>query len=132
MFVKTSSESFTAVLVYVDDLMITGSDNKEIQVLKSQLSSHFHMKDLGELNYFLGLEVCRSDQGIFISQKKYTIDLLQEAGLTNAKTYKLPRDPHVKLQADVGTPLSDPEVYRKYIGKLIYLTITRPDICYTV
>ena len=108
--------------------MITGSDNKEIQVQKSQLSSHFNIKDLGELNYFLGLEVCRSNKGIFISQKKYTTDLLQEAGLTNAKTYKLPMEPHVELQADVGTPLEDPEVYRKYNGKLSYLTITRPDM----
>lgn len=132
LFVKSNSKSFTAVLVYVDDLLITGSSAEEIKVLKSQLSSQFHMKDLGELNYFLGLEVCRSEQGIFISQKKYILDLLKENGLSNARPYKLPMDPHVKLQADMGTPLLDQEVYRRLIGKLIYLTITRPDICFTV
>ncbi|GJY62669.1 retrovirus-related pol polyprotein from transposon TNT 1-94 [Tanacetum coccineum] len=132
LFTKSNKSFFTAVLVYVDDLLITGSSKIEIQNLKSQLSSHIHMKDLGELNYFLGLKICRSEQGIFISQKKYTLDLLIEARLSNAKAYKLPMDSHVKLQADMGTPLPDPEVYRRYIGKLIYITITRPDICYTV
>ena len=77
------------------------------------------MKDLGDLSYFLGLEVCRSDQGIFISQHKYARELLKEGGFINKKPYKLPMDPNLKLQADVGTPLTDPEVYRKFIGKLI-------------
>ncbi|GKD93766.1 retrovirus-related pol polyprotein from transposon TNT 1-94 [Tanacetum coccineum] len=108
LFTKSDNSSFTAVLVYVDDLLITGSSTTEIQHLKSQLSSHFHMKDLGELNYFLGLEICKSEQGIFISQKKYTLDLLTKARLSNAKSYKLPMDSHVKLQADMGTPLPDP------------------------
>ncbi|GJR51429.1 cysteine-rich receptor-like protein kinase 8 [Tanacetum coccineum] len=70
--------------------------------------------------------------GIFISQKKYTTDLLKENGVLNEKLYKLPMDQHVKHQADIGTPLPDLEVYRRLIGKLIYLTITRPNICYTV
>ncbi|GJY81134.1 cysteine-rich receptor-like protein kinase 8 [Tanacetum coccineum] len=81
LFVKADSSSFTAVLVY----------------------------DLGELSYFLGLEVCKNDQGIFISQKKYITDLLKETGVLNAKPYKLPMDKHAKLQADIGTPLPDPE-----------------------
>ncbi|GJX46110.1 retrovirus-related pol polyprotein from transposon TNT 1-94 [Tanacetum coccineum] len=132
LFIKSDTSSFTAVLVYVDDLLITGSSQTKIQNLKSQLSSHFHMKDLGELNYFLGLEICKGDQGIFVSQKKYALDLLKEPGLSNAKAYKMPMDSDVKLQADIGTPLPDPEVYKRYIGTLIYLTITRPDICYIV
>ncbi|GJX84084.1 retrovirus-related pol polyprotein from transposon TNT 1-94 [Tanacetum coccineum] len=78
-------------------------------------STSFHMKDLGDLSYFLGLEVCRNDQGIFISQK-YTTDLLKEAGVLNEKPYKLPMDQHVKLQADTSTPLPDPKVYRRLIA----------------
>nr|GEW44802.1 hypothetical protein [Tanacetum cinerariifolium] len=74
----------------------------------------------------------QNGQGIFISQKKYTTDLLKENGVLNAKPYKLPMDQHVKLKADKSTHLPDPEVYRRLIDKLIYLTITRPDICYIV
>ncbi|GJZ89911.1 retrovirus-related pol polyprotein from transposon TNT 1-94 [Tanacetum coccineum] len=103
LFTKTNAEGFTAFLVYVDDLMITSR-----------------------------LEVTKADSGLFVSQKKYTMEMLQDAGVLNSRPYKLPIDPNLKLQADVGTPLQDPKVYRRYIGKLIYLTITRPDICYTV
>nr|GEW47173.1 retrovirus-related Pol polyprotein from transposon TNT 1-94 [Tanacetum cinerariifolium] len=132
LFTKKDTSSFTVILVYVDDLLITGSDSSQIHKLKDQLSTTFAMKDLGPLNYFLGIEVTRADQGIFISQKKYALDLLTEYGVLNAKPYKLPKDPNLKLQADVGNPLSDPEPYKRLIGKLIYLTVTRPDICYNV
>ncbi|GJT07784.1 cysteine-rich receptor-like protein kinase 8 [Tanacetum coccineum] len=132
LFVKKEGSSFIVVLVYVDDLLITGNDQTQISKLKAKLSLVFHMKDLGELNYFLGLEVCRSSQEIFITQHMYTRELLKEGGVLNNKPYKLPMDPNLNLQADVGTPLPDPKVYRRVIGKLIYLTITRPDICYTV
>ncbi|GKB69905.1 cysteine-rich receptor-like protein kinase 8 [Tanacetum coccineum] len=90
------------------------------------------MKYLGDLHYFLGLEVTKSEYGLFVSQRKYTLELLQEASFMSNKPYKLPMDPNLNLQAEMGTPLQDLEVYKRYIGKLIYLTITRPDICYTV
>ncbi|GJV60551.1 retrovirus-related pol polyprotein from transposon TNT 1-94, partial [Tanacetum coccineum] len=90
------------------------------------------VQDLGDLSYFLGLEVSRSSQGIFISQHKYTKELLKEGSVLNNKPYKLPVDPNLKLQADVGILLLDLEVYRRSIGKLIYLTITRLYICYIV
>ncbi|GKA58807.1 cysteine-rich receptor-like protein kinase 8 [Tanacetum coccineum] len=78
LFVKKKKASFTVVLVYVDDLLIISNDEAQICSLKSQLSSVFHLKDLGDLSYFLGLEVCKSSQGIFISQHKYTKELLKE------------------------------------------------------
>ncbi|XP_021719315.1 uncharacterized protein LOC110686988 [Chenopodium quinoa] len=124
--------SVTIVLVYVDDLLITGNNKGEIARIKKMLASHFHMKDLGSLRYFLGLEIDHTDQGIFISQKKYTTDLLREEGLLNVKPLKLPIDSHLKLSADKGTPLPDPARYQQLLGKLIYLTITRPDISFTV
>nr|GEV88795.1 cysteine-rich RLK (receptor-like protein kinase) 8 [Tanacetum cinerariifolium] len=74
---------------------------------------------VGELNYFLGLEICKSKQGIFISQKKYTLDLLTEAGLSNAKSYKLPMDSHVKLQVDMGTPHPDLEAVKHLLRYLL-------------
>ncbi|GKC58941.1 cysteine-rich receptor-like protein kinase 8, partial [Tanacetum coccineum] len=132
LFVKKEGKSFTVVLVYVDDLLIIGNDESQTTTLKAQLSSIFHMKDLDEVSYFLGLEVCKSSYDIFISQHKYTKELLKEGGVLNNKPYKLPMEPNLKLQEDVGTPLQDPEIYRRLIVKLIYLTITRPDICYIV
>uniref|UniRef100_A0A803MEL1 Uncharacterized protein n=1 Tax=Chenopodium quinoa TaxID=63459 RepID=A0A803MEL1_CHEQI len=132
LFVKDNNSSITAVLVYVDDLIITGNDVKEIQTLKSLLSSHFHMKDLGKLRYFLGLEIDQFEQGIFISQRKYIHDLLKDQGMLNVKPLKLPMDSHLKLRADKGTSLSNPVPYQHLLGKLIYLTVTRSDIAFSV
>nr|GEV23329.1 cysteine-rich RLK (receptor-like protein kinase) 8 [Tanacetum cinerariifolium] len=102
LFVKKEGTSFTTVLVYVDDLLIIENGKYQINSLKAQLSLVFHMKDLGELNYFLGLEVCKSSQGIFISQHKYTKELLKEGEVLNNKPYKLLIKPNLKLQVDVG------------------------------
>ncbi|XP_071712352.1 uncharacterized mitochondrial protein AtMg00810-like [Rutidosis leptorrhynchoides] len=116
----------------VSNAFLHGNSNIHIEQLKEQLKTQFHMKDLRNVSYFLGLEVSRSNEGIFVSQKKYTMDLLKEYGVLNCRPYKLPLEPNSKLQADVGSPSQDPEIYRRLIGKLIYLTITRPDICYSV
>ena len=90
------------------------------------------MKDLCELRYFLGLEIDRSSAGFFVSQKKYTLDLLREYGVMGAKPLQLPMDPNLKLTADKGEPIPSPTTYQRLLGKLIYLTITRPDIAFTV
>lgn len=90
------------------------------------------MKDLGEVSYFLGLEITRSAAGFFISQKKYDIDLINEFGLSSVTPLKLPMDIHLRLKADTGTFLRDPHPYQRLLGKLIYLTITCPDIAFSV
>lgn len=132
MFTKIEGGNFVAILVYVDDLVITGNNLNVITTTKEMLASQFHMKDMGELSYFLGIEADITQKGIFLSQRKYTCDLLSEYGLTECKPLKLPMDSHVKLTMATGTPLTDPEEYQRLVGKLIYLTITRPDIAYTV
>lgn len=132
LFTKVEGKSFTAVLIYVDDLLIGGNDMQKIQDTKEFLSSQFHMKDLGELRYFLGIEVDRTSKGIFLSQKKYLHDLLQQYHLSNCRTVKLPMDTHFKLTEDVGDPLPDAYVYQQLIGKFIYLTLTRPDISFAI
>lgn len=132
LFTKTSSTDITIILIYVDDLMICGSSNDEINNLKAMLSSHFHMKDLGNLRYFLGIEIDRTTSGFFISQAKYTMDLLKEYGVINSKPLKLPMDSHLKLTTNKGDPLPDATRYQRLVGKLIYLTITRPDVNFTV
>lgn len=73
------------VLVYVDDLLITGNDPALIQETKQVLHSHFKIKDLRELKYFLGIEFCRSAQGILLNQRKYALELVSETGLAGSK-----------------------------------------------
>lgn len=73
-------------LVYVDDLLITGNDEAMIQGAKETLQQHFKMKDLGDLRYFLGIEILRSKEGILISQRKYTLKLISDIGLSGSKT----------------------------------------------
>lgn len=90
------------------------------------------MKDLGTLRYFMGLEIDRNDNGFFVSQHKYTRDLLKEYGMQNATPLKLPMDLHLKLTPDKGDPLPNPYNYQRLLGKLIYLTVTRPDISFPV
>ncbi len=118
------------LIVYVDDIVITGDDNVGIQSLKSFLQTKFQTKDLGSLRYFLGIEVARSKMGINLSQRKYVLDLLEETGLLGAKSVDSPMEPNVKLDAEKGEYLGDPSRYRRLVGKLNYLTVTRPDISF--
>lgn len=111
LFTKTVEDSITICLIYVDDLLICGNNKDGIQSLKAMLSSHFNMKDLGQLRYFLGIEIDRNSSGIFLSQTKYTVDLLKEYGMLNAKPLKLPMDSQLKLTHDKGVLLPDASKY---------------------
>ena len=97
VFYRNSNSGIILLVVYVDDIVITGSDSKGISSLKSFLQSQFHIKDLGMLRYFLGIEVMRSKHGIFLSQRKYMLDLLFEIGKLGVKPCSSPMDPGVHL-----------------------------------
>ena len=112
--------------------MITGSDNESIELLKSHLSKHFHMKDLGLLHYFLGIEVAMSKEGIFLSQKSMCSDLLDETGLKGSKPVDTSMDSNIKFSKDDEEDFNDAGWYKRLVGKLIYLTVTRPDITFSV
>jgi hypothetical protein len=90
LFLKRQRGKVTALIIYVDDMIIMGDDSKEISSLQEQLATEFEMKNLGGLKYFLGIEVARSKQGICLSQRKYILDLLSEVGLLECKPADTP------------------------------------------
>ena len=136
LFTLNTTSGIICLLVYVDDIIITGSDKVGIQETKDYLKSVFEIKDLGEMKYFLGIEICRSKEGLFMSQRKYTLDLLKDAGKLGGQTAKMPMEDGYKVpregELEDSKLFHDPKLYRKLVGKLIYLTITRPDICFAV
>ncbi|WZY94100.1 hypothetical protein YC2023_066429 [Brassica napus] len=136
LFTLTGPSGSIVILVYVDDLIITGSDKAGIQATKEFLKSVFDIKDLGEMEYFLGIEICRSKEGLFMSQRKYTMDMLKETDVLGGKIAKTPLEEGYKVlhegEVEEKQLFEDPKLYRKMVGKLIYLTITRPDICFAV
>ncbi|RVW72341.1 Retrovirus-related Pol polyprotein from transposon TNT 1-94 [Vitis vinifera] len=125
-----SSSQCIYLVVYVDDIVITGSDQEGIQRLKQHLFNHFQTKDLGKLKYFLGLEIAQSSSGVVMSQRKYALDILEETGMLECKPVDTPMDPNVKLVLGQGEPLRDPGRYQRLVSKLNYLTIIRPDISF--
>ncbi|CAL2274238.1 unnamed protein product [Prunus armeniaca] len=130
LFTRKVGKSFTTLLIYVDDILITGNDIDAINSLKSFLHTRFRIKDLGDLKYFLGIEVSRSKKGIYVSQRKYALEILKDYGFLGARPVDFPME-EAKL-SDKGELLKDPEKYRRLVGRLLYLTITRPDITYSV
>ncbi|GAU22432.1 hypothetical protein TSUD_123190 [Trifolium subterraneum] len=130
LFTLHNASHFTALLIYVDDIILAGTDLNEITRIKKILDTHFKIKDLGVLKYFLGLEVAQSREGITISQRKYCLDLLKDSGLLGSKPASTPLDPAVKLHIDDSKPYENVSLYRRLIGKLLYLCNTRPDISF--
>lgn len=119
-------------LIYVDDLLICGNDMGMMLKFKEYLGRCFHMKDLGKLKYFLGIEVGRGAEGFMITQRKYTMDIIGEVGLLGAKPCATPMEQQHKLGRDKSPFIERSDQYRRLVGKLIYLSITRPDISYSV
>ncbi|XP_022001190.1 secreted RxLR effector protein 161-like [Helianthus annuus] len=127
-----SGSKLVVVLVYEDDLIITGDDKKGIEQLKRNVCVRFHMKDIGRLSHFLGLEIKYEERALILHQQKYCIDLLTRFGMLDCKPINTPMDVTAKLCADKGKELEDPTMYRKIVGSLIYLTLTRQDIAFEV
>jgi hypothetical protein len=132
LFLKKTPDGIVLLLVYVDDIVITGSDSQAIIELQQYVQSTFHMKDLGSLAYFLGLEVHSTPSGVLLHQHKYTQDILLLAGLESGNSVITPLEVNLKLLQNDGDPLPNPSLYRQLVGSLNYLTITRPDISFAV
>ncbi|RVW45682.1 Retrovirus-related Pol polyprotein from transposon RE2 [Vitis vinifera] len=132
LFTYTKGNVQINVLVYIDDLIISGNDSAALKTFKAYLSDCFKMKDLGILKYFLGIEVARSSAGLFLCQRKYTLDIVSEAGLLGAKPCGFPIEHNHRLGLVNGELMSNPKSYRRLVGRLIYLAVTRPDLAYSV
>ncbi|KAK8952534.1 hypothetical protein KSP39_PZI003820 [Platanthera zijinensis] len=104
LFIKNNEGKLTALIVYIDDIIITGDDQNEIQTLKARLTKEFEVKDLENLKCFLGIEVARSKHGIFISQRKYTPDLLEDSGMSGCRLADTPIEVNHRLGKMMVSP----------------------------
>ncbi|KAK9053074.1 hypothetical protein SSX86_029704 [Deinandra increscens subsp. villosa] len=132
LFSKTMGDSIVHLAVYVDDILLTGNDLQEITQLKAFLHDQFKIKDLGFLNYFLGIEVISVAQGTIMTQRKFASDLLTEFKDFISSPKSCPLPPNLQLLTDAGPVYPDPLQYRRLVGKLNYLTHTRPDLSFAV
>ncbi|GJR02821.1 ribonuclease H-like domain-containing protein [Tanacetum coccineum] len=131
LFIYKQGTDTAYLLLYVDDIVLTASFEILLQQIIRSLHQEFAMTDLGPLNYFLGISVTRDSSGLFLSQKKYVVEILDRAHMVNCNPSRTPIDTESKLGSD-GDPVSDPTLYRSLAGSLQYLTFTRPDISYAV
>ncbi|CAM8961061.1 unnamed protein product [Rhodiola kirilowii] len=132
LFTLAQQDDFIILLVYVDDVVLTGTSSQLITRVKEFIHEKFQIKDLGYLKYFLGLEVARSQDGIFLNQRKYALDILEDTNFSECKPIRTPMESKHGLSLSSGPPLPDPSIYRRLVGRLIYLTITRPDLAFPV
>lgn len=132
LFTYRKGADVLSLLVYVDDILVAGNNAALCTSFKRYLNDCFQLKDLGPLKYFLGIECARSAEGLFLNQRKYALDILHEVGLLAAKPVDTPLPQNHSLGSDADPFYSDPALYRRLVGRLIYLTITQPDLSYAV
>ncbi len=129
---KKTNHGIVVIVIYVDDLIITRDNDVDIFELKKLLKQKFEMKDLGELRYFLSIEVIQSLKGIWLLQRQYALNKFSEYGMTSYKPSSIPLEQNVKLNVDEGKLVEDTTMYRHIVGSLIYMTITRLDLSYVI
>ncbi|VVA34844.1 Hypothetical predicted protein, partial [Prunus dulcis] len=130
LYILKKGASILIVSLYVDDLIFTGNDEHLIQQFKKDMMSTYEMSDLGLLHYFLGIEVSQTENGIFISQKKYAENILKKFNLLGCKSVATPLIANEKMRKFDGAKKADAKKYRSLVGSFLYLTATRPDIMF--
>nr|GEV34810.1 ribonuclease H-like domain-containing protein [Tanacetum cinerariifolium] len=131
LFICRRGSHVAYLLIYVDDIILTASSPILLQQIIDTLYNKFDMIDLGALSYFLGIYANRNFTGLFLSQKKYALQLLERAHMVHCNSSRTPVDTESKLGLN-GVPVQDPTLYRSLAGELQYLTFTRPDLSYAV
>ncbi|RVW19542.1 Retrovirus-related Pol polyprotein from transposon RE1 [Vitis vinifera] len=132
LFHSRKNGHLVLVLVYVDDILIIGDSSALIHSMIQALTSRFALKTLGSISYFLGFKAFRDSSGLYLNQAKYISDLLVKTNMVHAKTSSTPMALDQKLALEDSAPFPDVTLYRSTIGALQYLTLTRPDISFSV
>lgn len=118
--------------VYVDDLLVTGSYQDDVNRFKLEMKAKFEMSDLGLLTYYLGIEVDQSEKGITLKQETYAKNLLNKSRMKDLNASRCPLEPKIRLLKDEEGEPVNPTEYRSIVGALRYLTHTRPDLAFSV
>ena len=133
LFIYTSSHHILYLLVYVDDIVVTGNNNDFLAVFVSRLAARFSLKDLGNLSYFLGVEVLNHSHGLLLSQRRYITDMLTKLDMMNVKPVPTPIPSSAStISLHMGSPIENPTLYHETVGSLQYLSLTRPDVSFAV
>ncbi|KAL0428225.1 UNVERIFIED_CONTAM: Retrovirus-related Pol polyprotein from transposon RE2 [Sesamum latifolium] len=132
LFTMRTDSYFLALIVYVDDVLLTGDSLDVLSPVKKYLDDLFIIKDLGPAKFFLGLKLTRSAHGTFISQRKYLLDIIHDCHLEDAKPAATPLPAGIKFDASSGSVLASPDCYRGLVGRVLYLGFSRPDISFPV
>ncbi|XP_039685131.1 uncharacterized mitochondrial protein AtMg00810-like [Medicago truncatula] len=133
VYVKKGSEGNQLLIcLYVDDLIVTGSDMNEIEAFKSQMIREFEMSDLGKLTYFPGMEFTEDAEGLVMHQMKYASDILKRFNMMNCNPSSSPAETNVKLMMNEDEERVNPTLFKQIVGSLRYLCNSRPDIAYAV
>lgn len=132
LFTFKAENTFLASLIYADDVILVENDEEAMQHVKKYLGQEFSIKDLGPLKYFLGIKVARSPKGIILNQRNYVLNVLKETGMQGCRRSKFPIEQNFNLRVNDENPVADVVRYRRLIGRLLYLTVTRPDITYAM
>ena len=131
LFIRKVKADIILVQIYVDDIIFGSSNDKLCKRFSKLMTSRYEMSMMGELTYFLGLQVKHTTDGIFINQGKYVTDLLKKFSLVDYSPMKTPMATSIKLDVDpTGKPVNV-TAYRGMIGSLLYLTASRPDIMFS-
>jgi len=132
LYVKLKDNDVLIVSLYVDDILVTGSNELLVEEFKQEMMNVFEMTDLGLMTYFLGMEVKQSQNEVFICQKKYAKEISKKFQMKECKATSTPMNQKEKLSKNDGADKVDEGYFRSMIGCLIYLTTTRPDILFVV
>lgn len=132
LYIRYSNVDLLIVCLYVDDLLITGSNEEDITHFKGRMMAEFEMSDLGEMSYFLGMEFESTKSGIFMHQSKYASDILKRFKMSECNPISTPIETGTKLRKDGEEEAVDAKMFRQLVGSLRYLCNTRPDLSYGV